>query len=111
MASNHGTIYITAHDDKNEAVIHSEDPIQWNPADPSGSILVGKIFSTAQFPPQLSDKSDIQKHNDRVASGDNSIGLKDGVTSHFCLFGPGATFPIHRTVTLDYGVCAFPFVS
>jgi len=110
MASNHGTLYITGHDDKNEAVIHSEDALQWKPADPSGSILVAKVYSTGVFPAQLSDKSDIQKHNDRVASGDNSIGLKQGITSHFCLFGPGATFPIHRTVTLDYGVCTIAIV-
>ena len=111
MSKINGNIFITAHDDNLKAVIHSSDPINWVAYDAEGKILVGKVFSNNQFPSQMSTKADIDQHNERVASNDGSINLKNGVSSHFCQFAPGASFPIHRTVSLDYGVCHFPSYS
>ncbi|KAJ5720111.1 hypothetical protein N7493_006989 [Penicillium malachiteum] len=95
--------FITTHNAAGEAIFSgtlSEDmPIQ-SMADGADFSLA---YTSSHFPAQLNADADIKEYNDYLTSPPG-ITISTGNVCRIVDMQPGATSPMHRTVSLDYGV-------
>ncbi|KAJ5984578.1 hypothetical protein N7481_006677 [Penicillium waksmanii] len=95
--------FITTHDESGKAIfstdLSEEMPVQ--------SIADGADFSLAytssHFPAQLDNNTDVEEYNAYLTTPPG-ITISTGNVCRIVDMPPGALSPMHRTVSLDYGV-------
>lgn len=96
------TRYITTHDTAGKAIISSEIPAAsaWTAAG-TAKFFLG--YCTTTFPVDLSSNTDISTYNSFLNSPPGLM-IPGGTVLRIVDMPPGATSPMHRTASLDYGV-------
>ena len=95
--------FITDHDTKGTATFSSrvEEKLEWQPIGSIAKFALG--YTTSKFPVQLSDKTDITSY-EGFLTNQPGITIPGGTVLRIVDMAPGASSPMHRTVSLDYGV-------
>ncbi|KAJ5953653.1 hypothetical protein N7454_000549 [Penicillium verhagenii] len=95
--------YITTHNAAGEAIfsdsLSEEMPIQRM----KDGADFGLAYTSSHFPAQLSGETDITEYTSYLTSPPG-ITISTGNVCRLVDMQPGATSPMHRTVSLDYGV-------
>lgn len=95
--------YITTHDNNGKAIFSNTLPEEM----PVQPIADGADFSlaytTSAFPARLNNDSDIAEYNTYLTSPPG-ITISTGTVCRIVDMQPGSLSPMHRTVSLDYGV-------
>lgn len=95
--------FITTHDESGKAIFSNTLSEQM----PVVPILDGAHFSLAytssHFPANLNDDTDIKEYSEYLQSPPG-ITISTGTVCRIVDMGPKALSPMHRTVSLDYGV-------
>ncbi|KAJ5731717.1 uncharacterized protein N7483_006225 [Penicillium malachiteum] len=95
--------FITTHNAAGEAIfsdtLSETMPVQ-SMADGADFSLA---YTSSHFPAQLNDDADIKEYNDYLTSPPG-ITISSGNVCRIVDIQPGALSPMHRTVSLDYGV-------
>ncbi|KAK5798615.1 hypothetical protein VI817_004905 [Penicillium citrinum] len=95
--------FITTHDESGKAIFSNTLPEEM-PVQPIGD---GADFSLAytssHFPAELNNDTDISEYKDYLTSPPG-ITISTGTVCRIVDMRPGALSPMHRTVSLDYGV-------
>ncbi|KAL1957495.1 hypothetical protein VTO42DRAFT_5958 [Malbranchea cinnamomea] len=96
--------FITTHNADGKAVFSSTIPetCKTDPL-PSGDAVFALGYTTKSFPVNLENDSDIKTYQSYL---DNAPGLtiSNGTVLRYVDMPPGQVSPMHRTVSLDYGV-------
>lgn len=96
--------HITAHNDKSKAVfsnaVAAEAPTR---AVMGGDMDFSLMFTTSKFPVSMNGDKDIQGYQDYLKTPP-AIVIPGGTVCRTVDFPPGFESPMHRTVSLDYGV-------
>lgn len=96
--------FITTHNDKGEAVFSSaisEDNERVNYHNDTVAFALG--YTTNGFPVDLNNDSDIEGYKPYLKEAPG-LTVSNGTVLRFVDFAPGLDSPMHRTVSLDYGV-------
>jgi quercetin dioxygenase-like cupin family protein len=96
---------VTGHDDAGEAVIAADEQIAGNPlAEDAGrtSATFFHLWATHELPVDLSDKACARQ---REGSSTTIVGSGSGSLLRIGVLAPGTRSPMHRTESLDYGIC------
>ncbi|KAJ5302540.1 hypothetical protein N7476_009339 [Penicillium atrosanguineum] len=95
--------YITTHNNSGQAIFSSAIsevmPVQRIPDSADFSLA----YTSDHFPAQLNNDSDITEYNNYLSSPPG-ITISTGTVCRIVDIQPHATSPMHRTVSLDYGV-------
>ncbi|CAI7599584.1 unnamed protein product [Penicillium bialowiezense] len=95
--------FITTHDETGKAIfsttLSETMPVQ-KVGDGADFSLA---YTTSEFPAQLSDEADVSNYKSYL-SDPPGIVVSGGTVCRIVDIQPGATSPMHRTVSLDYGV-------
>lgn len=96
--------YITDHNDEGKAIFSQElpEPASWQQLE-SGVARFSLGYATKGFPVKLNDGADIAVYK-RYTENLPGITIPGGSVLRFVDMRPGETSPMHRTVSLDYGV-------
>ena len=100
----HPKRFITSNDESGKAIIDASFADDTPFYDlPDKTTAFAQCHVTKGFPTQPTGRSDIQVYQDYLR---NSPGLtvSDGTILRYVDMSPGLTSPMHRTVSLDYGV-------
>lgn len=95
--------FITDHNAKGEATFSSrvEEKLEWQEIGTMATFALG--YTTKSFPVQLSDEADISSYEGFLVNKPG-ITIPGGTVLRIVDMAPGVTSPMHRTVSLDYGV-------
>ncbi|KAL6243407.1 hypothetical protein RBB50_009399 [Rhinocladiella similis] len=95
--------FITDHNAEGKAVFSARQPekLSWQGIDDSASFALG--YTTSQTPVDLEDGKDITVYEGFLEKRPGIV-VPGGTVLRFVDLAPGATSPMHRTVSLDYGV-------
>jgi quercetin dioxygenase-like cupin family protein len=95
--------FITTHNSEGKAVFSSAIPEQaaFQVLPDGAGFFLG--YATSTFPVELSSDTDIQNYSSYL-SNLPGITIPGGTVMRVVNMLPGATSPMHRTVSLDYGV-------
>ncbi|EEA20234.1 hypothetical protein EYB25_007763 [Talaromyces marneffei] len=95
--------YITDHRPDGKAVFNTEipAPLSWQKL-PSGS-AIALSYSTTEFPANLDGGKDIAKYQSYLQSPPG-LTVPGGSVLRVVDLNPGSLSPMHRTLSLDYGV-------
>lgn len=94
---------ITDHDNEGKAIFSKTipEPLPWQEL--ADGARFSLAYATNQFPVQLSQEVDVSTYS-HYLSNLPSITIPGGTVLRFVDMMPGALSPMHRTVSLDYGV-------
>lgn len=94
---------ITAHNDEGKAIFSSEIPdlLPWQPLPDGARFCLG--FATNEIPVNMNDSKDIKAYEGYLENKPG-ITIPNGTVLRYVDMMPGALSPMHRTVSLDYGV-------
>jgi len=95
--------YITTHDTNGKSVFTTVLPEELPMKQLPGDAQFGLGYATNHFPPNLNEDSDIKTYNSFL-SDLPGVTVPNGTVLRVVDMLPGATSPMHRTVSLDYGV-------
>ncbi|KKY16831.1 putative cupin domain containing protein [Phaeomoniella chlamydospora] len=99
--------YITDHDSTGKTTFDDTVPslLPWQSigGTSKGSDLFSLVYATEEFPVQLTDKQDVQVYR-KFVENKPGITIRGGTVLRYVDIAPGATSPMHRTISLDYGV-------
>ena len=87
---------VTGHDKKGKAVFVSDEKYE-TVVIPSGDAAMATIWTTATVPADLNDEKDGRER-------DAGTTLKGGSVIRVVDMLPGASSPVHRTSSIDYGI-------
>ncbi|ORY19321.1 hypothetical protein BCR34DRAFT_552905 [Clohesyomyces aquaticus] len=95
--------FITTHDDSGKAVFSSAVPEEntFKSIGPDAAFALG--YTTKEFPVDLNKDKDLDTYQSFL-SNPPGIVVSKGTVLRFVDVGPGHVSPMHRTVSLDYGV-------
>ena len=95
--------FITDHDEKGKAVFSNkiEEELQWQELADGARFSLG--FTTHKTPVDMSDGKDLSDYEQDTINKPG-IMIPGGTVLRFVDMRPGSTSPMHRTVSLDYGV-------
>ena len=95
--------YITDHNSEAKAVFstHIEERLPWQELPDGARFCLG--YATEKFPVQLSQQEDLQVYQ-LYLENKPGITIPGGTVLRLVDMMPGALSPMHRTVSLDYGV-------
>lgn len=95
--------YITTTNAEGKAVISTEVPAaaQWQTTAPQVDFFLG--YATRQFPVSLAGDKDLTSYSKDLASPPG-LSISGGTVLRYVDIGPGNLSPMHKTVSLDYGV-------
>jgi quercetin dioxygenase-like cupin family protein len=96
---------VTGHDDAGKAVIAADEQISGNAlAEDAGrtSAAFVHLWATHEMPVDLSDEA-LQRQ--RQGSSTTILGSGSGSVLRIGVLAPGSRSPMHRTESLDYGIC------
>lgn len=65
--------------------------------------LFSLVYATKQFPVELTDRADVQIYSEYLENKPG-ITIPGGTVLRYVDIGPGNTSPMHRTISLDFGV-------
>ncbi|PVI04308.1 hypothetical protein DM02DRAFT_692741 [Periconia macrospinosa] len=95
--------FITTHDDSTgKAIFHNALPDE-NQIDSLPSAVFRLGYVTKEFPPQLNDDKDVNIYKDFLNSPPGLV-ASGGTVLRMVDVPPNSTSPMHRTVSLDYGI-------
>lgn len=98
-------IFITGHDKSSgKAVVQEKRSGVWAVLD-DGKLGLNSFYTTSEFPASLNDDVDIKKHDDLTRSRTLGLVNKNGTVARMVEFAPGYECIMHRTKSIDYGVC------
>lgn len=96
--------YITTHNDSGQAIFDSSVP---NHAPfyelPKKDAAFAQCYVTTAFPVQLNDQADVKVYQEYLASPPGLV-VSNGTVLRYVDMPPGSLSPMHRTLSLDYGV-------
>ncbi len=94
---------ITDHDETGKAIFSKKlpEPVVWQELADGARFSLG--YATNQFPVELSHETDISTYNHYLQNLPG-INIPGGTVLRYVDMMPGVTSPMHRTVSLDYGV-------
>jgi quercetin dioxygenase-like cupin family protein len=95
--------YITTHSADGKAVVSDAVPSEAPVKDVMGGQMQFSLIYTNKRMPQLSNDEDIQAYADYLAKPP-AITIPEGTVCRVVDFPPDYISPMHRTVSLDYGV-------
>ncbi|OJJ50268.1 hypothetical protein ASPZODRAFT_13354 [Penicilliopsis zonata CBS 506.65] len=97
--------YITTHDPDGQAIFlsHSQIPdyIPSKPAGEDGDIAL--LYTTISHPVSIDDEADVAIYDDFLHTPPG-LTIQQGTVLRLIDLRPGKVTPMHRTVSLDYGV-------
>lgn len=96
---------VTGHNDAGEAVIAADEQVPGTGlAEDAGSTSATffQLWATHEMPVDLGDEA---AAGQRVGSASTIIGSGSGSVLRVGVLAPGARSPMHRTESLDYGIC------
>jgi quercetin dioxygenase-like cupin family protein len=96
---------VTGHDDAGQAVIAADEQLAGNPlAEDAGrtSATFFHLWATHEMPVDLSDEACARQ---RGGCSTTTIGSGSGSVLRIGVLAPGTRSPMHRTESLDYGIC------
>ena len=95
--------FVTDHDDQGEAIFNKdiEEQLSWQRLAEGARFSLG--YATNQTPVELSNGKDLETYQNYQAKLPG-IMIPGGTVLRFVDMPPGAVSPMHRTVSLDYGV-------
>lgn len=93
--------YITTHDPDGKAIFSTQLP-EIMPKQNFNGVPFGLAF-TSSFPAQLSDDADLVEYEANLTTPPGLV-ISTGSVCRIVDFAPHAQSPMHRTVSLDYGV-------
>jgi quercetin dioxygenase-like cupin family protein len=100
----HPKRFITTHNEKGQAIVDTSIPedVPFS-ALPDSTASFAQCYVTKGFPTELSGGADLDVYQHYLS---NSPGLtvSDGTVLRYVDMRPGGVSPMHRTVSLDYGV-------
>ncbi|EPS29290.1 hypothetical protein PDE_04239 [Penicillium oxalicum 114-2] len=95
--------FITTHNDDGKAIFSNTLPevlpVQTIPDGADFSLA----YTTKRFPAKLDNDADIDEYSSHLTSPPG-LSISTGTVCRIVDIQPGATSPMHRTVSLDYGV-------
>lgn len=100
----HPKRYITTHDETGKAVIDTsvpEDAPFYELANKDAAFA--QCYVTTGFPVELGDTADLKVYKDFLSSPPG-LTVSNGTVLRYVDMPPGLTSPMHKTVSLDYGV-------
>jgi quercetin dioxygenase-like cupin family protein len=94
---------ITGHNKEGKAVFSDSqsDALEWQSIGNIAKFALG--YTTSQFPVDLNGSQDLQSY-DAYLVNKPGITIPGGTVLRFVDMAPGTLSPMHRTVSLDYGV-------
>ncbi|AEO67475.1 af398f58-4d9c-4f7c-81a9-efd1ba309ccf [Thermothielavioides terrestris] len=100
----HPNRFITTHDASGKAIIDESipAPAPFYSLGP-GDAAFAQCYVTSQFPVELNGGADTAVYQDFLRSPPGLV-VSGGTVLRYVDMPPGATSPMHRTVSLDYGV-------
>ncbi|KAJ5363757.1 uncharacterized protein N7496_009470 [Penicillium cataractarum] len=95
--------FITTHDDKGNAIFSSTLPetMPVNPIPDTADFSLA--YTSSHFPAKLSDDADISEYAEYLTKPPGLV-VYSGTVCRIVDFPPAALSPMHRTLSLDYGV-------
>lgn len=96
--------FVTTHDSDGKAVFSSAIPenCRMDPL-PGGDAVFALGYTTKGFPVEINNDADIQTYQQYLQEAPG-LTLSDGTVLRYVDMRPGQLSPMHRTVSLDYGV-------
>lgn len=94
---------ITDHDSEGKAIFSKTlpEPVAWEELADGARFSLG--YATNEFPVELSREADVSTYSHYLQNLPG-ITIPGGTVLRYVDMMPGATSPMHRTVSLDYGV-------
>ncbi|ETN42941.1 uncharacterized protein HMPREF1541_02099 [Cyphellophora europaea CBS 101466] len=100
----HPKRFITANNEHGQAVVDASVPVDAPFYSlPNGDAAFAQLYVTRGFPTQLSDGADVQVYQNYLRDSPG-LTVSDGTVLRYVDMCPGHLSPMHRTVSLDYGV-------
>ncbi|KAK4149411.1 hypothetical protein C8A00DRAFT_37998 [Chaetomidium leptoderma] len=100
----HPNRFITTHDESGKAIIDESIPA---PAPfyslGEGDASFAQCYVTSEFPVKIANDADTAAYKNFLSSPPG-LTVSSGTVLRYVDMPPGATSPMHRTVSLDYGV-------
>lgn len=97
------TAHLTGHNKDGKAIVQESRPADWS-AYEGNQMAFNVIYTTSEFPANLSEDADIKRHDEVRAAGKLGLVNKNGTVCRIVDFAPGYECMMHRTKSLDYGV-------
>jgi quercetin dioxygenase-like cupin family protein len=94
--------FITTHDANGKAVFLTELSPS-TPEQPVMDAVFGLAYTTTQFPVQMKDDTDITSYKNHLGQAPGLV-VPSGTVLRYVDMPPNCLSPMHRTVSLDYGV-------
>lgn len=94
--------FVTTHNSDGEAVF-SPRLLEGMPVQDVNGFTFSLAYTSAKFPAELSDESDIAVYENHLSSPPG-LTISSGTVCRIVDFPPASESPMHRTVSLDYGV-------
>ncbi|EXJ86109.1 hypothetical protein A1O1_06478 [Capronia coronata CBS 617.96] len=95
--------FVTDHNDEGKAIFHKSVDEVLPFQKQSKEAHFGLGYATKEFPVELSDDADVKIYQNYLENLPG-ITVPGGTVLRVVDMAPGATSPMHRTVSLDYGV-------
>jgi quercetin dioxygenase-like cupin family protein len=96
--------FITTHNDSGQAVIHQSIPAPAPFYDiAKGDVAFAQCYVTKEFPVKVQDERDIKAYSDFLEQPPG-LTVSGGTVLRYVDMPPNTTSPMHRTISLDYGV-------
>lgn len=95
--------FITDHNDEGKAIFSNDipEPLPWQELSDGARFCLG--YTTNEFPVELSEGKDVTVYR-HYLENKPGITIPGGTVLRLVDMRPGALSPMHRTVSLDYGV-------
>lgn len=95
---------VTGHNASSQkAIVHTAEPFKWQEYDDK-KMAFSVVYTTSQFPAELSDDVDVKAHDDLIAGKNLGLVNPNGTVIRCVDFAPGYRCGMHRTQSLDYGI-------
>lgn len=95
--------FITDHDEKGQAIFSTSIPEPLPATDPGNGDKFYLGYTTSQYPVEMSGGADISAYS-RYLEKNPGVVVPGGTVLRIVELRPGGESPMHRTVSLDYGV-------
>lgn len=95
--------FITDHNSDRKAIFSTdnEETLEWNNVGGIKNFALG--YATNNFPVKLDDNDDLRKYEGYLENRPGIV-IPGGTVLRYVDLAPGTVSPMHRTVSLDYGV-------
>lgn len=94
--------YITTHNANGKAIFSNQLPAAM-PKQIFNGVPFGLAYTSGEFPAQLSADADLAKYEANLSTPPGLV-ISTGTVCRIVDFAPHSESPMHRTVSLDYGV-------